>query len=359
MPGRQRVLLSEYEARRIAIVKPSALGDIVHCLPVLSALRRRFPSAFIGWVVNAGYESLLQGHPHLDMTLPFPRSAWRHGKWQAIRAYASFARKLRAQRFDLVIDVQGLLRSGLMCALSGSARRVGLSTAREGAAWTYTDVVRVADYNALHAVDRYLLLAEALGAGDAPKEFILPVDARAESWAANILSTYPRPFMAFGVGARWLTKRWPPGHFAELARRALKQAGGTIVLIGGADERDLAADAAKGIAGPVLDLTGRTTLPQLTAILRKADVLVANDTGPLHLAVALGRPVVAPYTCTKPSLCGPYGRPDQAAETTVWCRGSYLRNCDRLECMNELTPDRLWPILQGILARWQSSSRVA
>ncbi len=113
------------------------------------------------------------------------------------------------------------------------------------------------------------------------------------------------------------------------------------------------------LAGPALDLSGLTTLPQLSAVLARADVMVANDTGPLHLAAALGRPVVAPYTCTKVRLTGPYQSPATAVESRVWCQGSYLKRCPRLECMPELTPDRLWPVLREVLQSWESRSQCA
>jgi heptosyltransferase I len=358
MPSRPRTPLAEYPARRIALLKPSALGDIVHSLPVLTALRRRYPEGHITWVVNRGYEPLLRGHPDLDETLPFDRGAARSGPILGALYFARFLSRLRARRFDLVIDLQGLFRSGLMTLASGAERRVGLSSAREGAAWFYTDVVPVPDYNALHAVERYGLLAEALGAAG-PVRFRLPLSEPARDWAAALMRDCPRPWLVFGVGSRWLTKRWPPSHFAELARRAQTHFGGTVLFIGGGDERDLSRQTAARLTGPVCDLTGATTLPQLTALLHVADAVVANDTGPLHLAAALGRPVVAPYTCTQVRLTGPYGASHQAVETEVWCRGSLRKRCDRLECMAELTPDRLWPILHGILTTWEDSSRCA
>src|SRR5262245_27186288 len=155
--------LREIDPRRIALIKPSALGDIVHALPVLTALRRRFPDAHLTWVVNRAYEPLLLGHRDLDATLPFDRAAAR-GSWlRAVRAYGSFFRQLREAKFDLVLDLQGLFRSGLMARATGAARRVGLSGAREGAWWFYTDAVPVAGRKALHAVDRYWQVALALG----------------------------------------------------------------------------------------------------------------------------------------------------------------------------------------------------
>src|SRR5205823_11574909 len=127
MPARGRTPLCDYPAQRIALIKPSALGDIVHALPVLTALRRRYSAAHISWVVNRGYEPLLRGHPDLDATLPFDRGASRTGLVQGVLNYSRFLRRFRGLRFDLVIDLQGLLRSGLMAAASGAPRRVGLS----------------------------------------------------------------------------------------------------------------------------------------------------------------------------------------------------------------------------------------
>jgi lipopolysaccharide heptosyltransferase I len=359
MPAAKHIPLRDYAARRIALIKPSALGDIVHSLPVLTALRRRFPGAHIAWVVNRGYEPLLLGHPDLDATLPFDRSASRGGWWQGLRNYSGFLKKFRRQRFDLVVDLQGLLRSALMTGASGAQRRVGLSTAREGATWFYSDVVPVADFHAVHAVDRYWLVAEALGAGDGPKCFRVPVPDQARTWAAEALDGCPRPWLVVGAGSRWITKRWPPDHFAVLARRAQQHFDGSVIFVGGHDEAHLSNAVAVQLEGPWRDLTGKTTLPQLAAVLAEADVMLANDTGPLHLAAALGRPVVAPYTCTRVRLNGPYGAESNAVETQVWCKGSYLKRCPRLECMSDLIPGRLWPILQEILQAWESKRRSA
>jgi lipopolysaccharide heptosyltransferase I len=353
------VPLHEYPARRIAVIKPSALGDIVHSLPVLTAVRRRYPEAYIAWVVNRGYESLLRGHPDLDATLPFDRATSRTSLVDAWFNYLRFLRRLRGLHFDLVIDLQGLLRTGLMIWASVAPRRVGLSTAREGATRFYTDVVPVADFSAIHAVDRYWLVAEALGAGDGPKTFRVPITAADRQWAAAQLEGCPRPWLVLGVGSRWTTKRWPPEFFATLAQQAHSHFGGTFIFVGGLEEAPLAQATALRLRGPKRDLTGATSLPQLGAVLEQADVMVANDTGPLHLAAALGRPVVAPYTCTRLLLNGPYGAFADSVESRVWCQGSYLKRCDRLECMAELTPDRLWPPLKGILLQWESNRRRA
>jgi heptosyltransferase-1 len=355
MLGSCRVPLREFEAHRIALIKPSALGDIIHSLPVLTALRQRYPQAHISWVVNRAYEPLLQGHPDLSETLSFDRGLVRTGLLPAGLTYARFLTGMRRRQFDLVIDLQGLLRSGLMTAATRATRRVGFDSAREGARWFYTDVIAGADRNRVHAVDRYWLVAEAFGVGDGPKRFRLPESKAALDWAEAALRGCARPWLFLAVGSRWVTKRWPPAHFAALARRAQSAFGGTAVFVGAGDETELARAAAALLAGPSRDLTGQTSLPQLAALLARADVMLANDTGPLHLAAALGRPVVAPYTCTSVRLTGPYGAAAGAVETRIWCQGRYLKRCPRLECMAELTPERLWPPLERVLQQWEST----
>src|SRR5579859_670035 len=183
--------LQYIHANRIALLKPSALGDIVHSLPVLSALRSRFPQAHITWVVNHSYAALLEGHPDLNEVLSFNR---RGGIW----AVARLGRELFRRRFDLVIDLQGLLRTGLMAAATLASRRMGLADAREGARAVYTDTIPID--RSTHAVDRYWRIAEALGAGDLPKRFVVPISEDATDWALASLAGFQRPWLVLGVG---------------------------------------------------------------------------------------------------------------------------------------------------------------
>jgi heptosyltransferase-1 len=338
--------------KRIAIVKPSALGDIAHSLPVLSALRQRFLDTHISWIVNRGYAPILEQHPDLNEIVAFDRASMRKGWIQGGWAFARFLKHLRSQQFDMVIDLQGLLRTGLMTRATGAPVRIGLASAREGSRFCYTHCVD--DQTGVrHAVERYWRVIEALGDAPLVKTFHVPVQAEARTWARELLRQYPRPWLAVGVGSRWLTKRWPPEHFAALIRRAQEHSGGAAIFVGTPEETSLAEQAAALVAGPTCQLTGKTTLPQLVAVLNEADAMIANDTGPLHLAVALGRPVVAPYTCTLIEKTGPYGQDNRAVATSIWCRGSYLKTCPRMECMAELTPARLWPALEMILRTWQ------
>ncbi len=354
-----KVPLQNISPNRIALIKPSALGDIVHSLPVLTALRQKYPSAHITWIINKNYEALLEDHPHLDATLPFDRSAFHSGWGKAIRTYSTFIRQSRSAQFDFVIDLQGLFRSGMMGWLRGATRRVGLETARECSSWFYTDVVSADNIRTLHAVDRYWEVVKALGADDVPLEFHLPILPETDQWVQRLFAEYPMPWIGLGVGARWYTKRWLPQHFAALAKQAQESFGGTIFFVGRPDEQPLAMAVSDNLPGPVCNLIGQTTLPELVAVLNRMDVYVANDSGPLHLAAALGRPVIAPYTCTSVRLHGPYRSMGTAVESTVWCRGSYLRHCNRLECMQELTPERLWTPLEEVLQQWQQKKQFA
>jgi lipopolysaccharide heptosyltransferase I len=351
--------LERVEARRIALIKPSALGDIVHALPVLSALRVRFPSASITWVVNSSYEPLLAGHPDLTDTLAFDRGAFKHGVCRAVASALAFAGELRRRRFDLVIDMQGLFRSGLMAWASGAPQRVGFSSAREGARYAYTHRVKSPGRLGAHAVDRMWRVAEEFGVGHLPKVFRVPLRADEVEAARRELAALPRPWLAVAVGAKWVTKRWPVGHFAELLGRAQSHFGGSCLFVGTADDTALSQQVVAKLRGPSLDLTGKTTLPRLAAVLALSDVMVGNDTGPLHLAAALGRPCVAPYTCTRVALHGPYGAQSGGIETRVTCAGSYLKTCGKMICMPELTPNRLWPKLAETLDTWQRDSRSA
>jgi ADP-heptose:LPS heptosyltransferase len=247
-----------------------------------------------------------------------------------------------------------------MCAATGAPRKIGFANAREGAVHFYTDRIAVPDASRIHAVDRYWRVAEALGAGGRPKRFIVPLQPAELATVDRELVPFPRPWLAFGVGSRWVTKCWPPAHFADLANRAQTAFGGTVLFVGTADDTAASLAVARGLRGPSRDLTGKTSLPRLAAVLARADAVVANDTGPLHLAAALGRPCVAPYTCTKAVLHGPYGAAGGGVETTVACGGSYLKRCPRgMVCMADLTPDKLWEPLAGVLSAWADRCRSA
>ncbi|MDR3638362.1 MAG: glycosyltransferase family 9 protein [Isosphaeraceae bacterium] len=336
--------------QRVCLIKPSALGDVVHTLPALSALRELWPKATISWVVNGSLRGLLDGHPDLDEVIPYER------RGAGFVGLARFLSGLRGRRFDLTIDLQGLLRSGIMTAATGAPIRLGAKDAREGASLAYSHVYDAARSN-VHAVDRYLHAASLFGADVSRPRFVVATDEADREWARETLAHVPRPRLILNTGAQWLTKRWPPGHFAEVARRAVSERGAGLIAVGAPGDRPLVDALREGLAPiPLLDLCGRTTLRQLAALAAESDLFVSNDTGPLHLAVAAGARVVGIYTCTSPRLTGPYGPRAVTVQSCVWCAPSYVRTCQRLDCMNELGPDRVWP---AVLAQLDSGRALA
>ncbi len=336
--------LTQLDARRICVIKPSALGDIVQTLPLLPVLRARFPRAKISWVVNRELSDLLAEHPHIETLLPFER----RGSWQSWRKLLG---DLRRSRFDLVFDLQGLLRSAVMTLATRAPLRVGLETAREGAHlachYHLPDTGRQ-----VPAHQRYWRLAEILGLGDLHPEPQIAIRPEHTAWANGHLHGLERPLMAIHPGAGWRTKQWPVEKFASVAAKASRRYGFSIVLVGSPGERLLAAQIEHLVhrfspAAHVVNLSGETSLRQLAAVLKQVDVLLTNDSGPMHLAAGLGTSVVGVFTCTSALRSGPPGRQHELVSTQVSCAASYRKKCPlqgqkHMACMDELSIERVW-----------------
>ncbi len=325
--------------RRILIIKPSSLGDIVHALPTLSALRARFPKASISWLVKREWADLLHRVERLDRVWPV-----RPGLY----GWLAEVRALRAARFDLVVDLQGLFRSGIMAWLAGSPVRVGLANAREGSPWLYTHRVGMPDAD-MHAIDRYLLVARALGATVPAK----PVYALRSSIAdhdrvARLRQTKglsgDRPWIAMAVSARWPTKRWPAASFAETADRVQQERLGRVALIGGPDDRAVADEVMRAMKTDAADLVGACGGGLLPALLQTAALLVSNDSGPMHVAAAVGTPVVALFGPTSPLRTGPYGQRHLVLRNPVPCSPCFSKRCRNatfLDCLKGISPNEV------------------
>ena len=351
MNASQVAWLRSLQPKSVCLIKPSSLGDVVHAFPLLANLRRHWPAAKISWVVNRNLRSLLDGHPDLDEVIPFDRGKIKL-RPRALGLMGHFLLDLRSRRFDLAIDLQGLFRSGVMTFATGAPVRVGLASAREGAGVFYTQSIETGLAES-HAVDRLLKVGEAFGADVTAPRASVAFSEHDLRWARTELDRLPRPWIAINVGARWLTKRWPPESFAEVARRAQGQLGAGLIFVGAPEDRPLVAQLVAAMGGQAvaaIDICGRTTLPELAALSSQVDLFLSNDTGPLHLAAAAGAPSVGIYTCTSPARTGPYGPRSVAVRSCVWCAPSYRKTCDRLECMSELSPDRVWSVVKAHLA---------
>jgi heptosyltransferase-1 len=336
--------------RRILIIKPSAIGDVVHTLPILNLLKLRWPEAKVSWLVTPGCAPLLNGQPQLEEVIQFNRNRFGHA-WRSLTASSAFGRMiaaLRRRRFDWVLDFQGLFRSGWITWLTGAETRVGFDDAREGAPAFYTHSVSSGGWWHQHAIGRYLSMAEALGCDREPIEFHFAVDPADRATAAELVPPATR-FAVLIPGSLWPTKRWPPEKFGRLAGALHERFGLETVLLGGAADTESAA----AIPGR-FNLAGRTTLRQTIALLERADLVVANDSGPMHIASALGRPLVAIYGPTNPILTGPYGRLDSVIRLDLPCSPCYGRSCGHHSCMQWLDVQAVLDLAESQMNRFQS-----
>lgn len=350
--------------QRILIIKPSSLGDVVHALPVLAGLRRAHPRAHISWLIGTAFADLLAGHPLIDELILFDRA--RFGRmWfspGAAGAFVAFVRSIRARRFDLVVDLQGLFRSGFLAYASGARRRIGFADARELAAVFYTDRVRCG--GEVHAVERNLRVAAALGLPAEP-EFPLAVEPQALARAREKVGPAcdERARVALVVGARWPTKVWPAERMGELVA-ALSRAGRRrVVMLGAAADRAMTdailrrGEQLGAEPGDVNDLVGRTTLRELAAVLSLADVVVCQDSGPMHLAAALGRPIVALFGPTDERRTGPYSAGARVVRVELDCAPCRRRRCRfartdprHHRCMGDISAERVVQEVAAALA---------
>ncbi|MBX6425207.1 MAG: lipopolysaccharide heptosyltransferase II [Variibacter sp.] len=370
--------------RRILLIKLSALGDVIHTIPVLNQLRRRYPDAEIHWLTKPAMAELIGHHPALDRVILFHDEEWRR-PWRtgakALRTLWTLVRALRGGRYDLVIDLHGQIRSAACTLLTGAPVRIGFDRpreevrkasarklpanayrhawagAREGSWLAYTHPIRLATLDT-HAVDRYLRVGLLLGFEPAPADFSFPIPEAAERRAGALLAEHgigaapESRFVLLAPGSAWETKRWTAEGFAAVARHVLDR-GLPVVLIGSGKDR-LACRAVAERAPGVADLCGRTALTELAAIVRRAAVVVTNDSGPMHLAAALGRPTVSMFGPTDPLWIGPYGQPDAVISAELSCAPCYLRQLRRCPhghaCMYGLAPEEVIARIERALA---------
>jgi lipopolysaccharide heptosyltransferase I len=310
----------------IALVKLSSIGDVVHALPVAAALHAALPQARLTWIVERREAAVLRGNPALSEVVPVDTRGWRRARTplaiaETTGALVALGRHLRGVRFDVAIDLQGLTKSGVITAATGAPLRIGFAAAhcREGLNVLFTNQRVAPPPAARHVVDRYLALVAPLGARAHAVEFALPTDAAAETRLDEFLmgaGLKPRDrLVVLNPGAGRPDKRWPIERFRALARRLADEAGASVLVIWGPNElADARAIVGTATPGGVV-LAPPTDLDELLAVLRRASVIVAADTGPLHLAAALGTRCVGLYGPTAAERNGPYGRGHRALQS--------------------------------------------
>jgi lipopolysaccharide heptosyltransferase I len=372
---------------RVLLIKPSALGDVVHTLPVLIKLRARYPSARIDWLITPDNAEIVRHHPALSAVVLFDRRAYsRSGtSWAATASLLKSVRDIWKSRYDLVIDLHGQFRSALLTLATGAQVRIGFDRplsiarraefdhasegtlrgwagAREGAWVAYSHRIPIPTLD-IHAVDRYLWLSPILGLDDRPPDlhvYLAPdTDVRVDALLGRC-DAEALPIAVVAPGTTWETKHWHVRRFAEVACQ-LQRRGLKVVLVGSARDAPRCLSISE-MCPSVLNVCGKTGPGELAGIIRRAALCVSNDSGAMHLAVALGTPVVSVFGPTSPVRVGPYGRLDSVVRTPLPCAPCHLRklrHCPHQHaCMEQVSAEMVLARVEAMLVQSTGSSTI-
>lgn len=344
-------------AQSILIVKLSSLGDVIHTLPAAQALRRQFPDAHLAWAVERAHAGVLRGLPVVDELIEWDRGT--------LRGLFDFVRRLRARRWDIAIDFQGLFRSALVTRLSGAPRRIGYAPSRELAHLACNERVP-APTKTLHAVEKSLRLAEATGASIAgftratPSLFPLPITLRerlaVDGWLnAHHFDPRHERLVVLNPHCRKEANIWPVERFAALAGRLLDESPNVrIALCGGQASKSLCDTIAAAAPERILRADGMFSLLGSAELIRRAAVFVTGDTGPMHIAAAVGTPIVALFGPADPVKTGPYTDRAVVLNKKLPCGPCFARKCplghDPPKCMTDIEVDEVLAAVRAELA---------
>ncbi len=342
---------------RILIVKLSAIGDVVHSLPVLSALRRMYPDAEIDWIVEEAASGLVLGHPDLNRVYVSRRKSWlkrlKRGQARPLHEWMALIHEVRSKPYDLVIDLQNLAKSSFWVALARGERKLGFWGTAEYAYVPLTEKVGPEDFR-LHAVDRYLTFIQYLGGDPSRAEFSLPITQahlrRAEALLESSVRKKGRPWVAVHSVALWDTKMWRQDRFREVARRLQSELDLNVVFTGGAADRSYVEEIVAGLNPRPLNACGETGLLELAALFKLCAVAITTDTGPMHMAAAVGTPVVALFGPTDPFRTGPYGPNHRVIRSGAVCGPCLKKSCSTTICMRDITSEMALEAVRAKLA---------
>lgn len=338
--------------KNILIVKLSAIGDVIHTLPALNAIRQHYPNARITWLIEEAAADLIQGHQALDRILVSKRKRWIQGlsgpsRYQYIKEIFTFLKAVRDTRYDLVLDFQASLKGGGLIALARSSRKVGFGKGLEHQEHSYlflNEKVPAVDME-IHALTRGLMLLEQVGIPVTRIAYNLPVsnqdrDDINQMLAAAGVDRRAR-LVAINPVAQWETKLWDNAKFAALADLLIERYAVPVVFSGGPADRPVIAAITAKMQHKALNFTGKTSLMGLAALYERATFLVSTDTGPMHLGAAVGIPVVALFGPTAPWRTGPFGEGHRVVRTDSSCAPCFQRRCETAHCMAGISVARV------------------
>jgi lipopolysaccharide heptosyltransferase I len=335
---------------KILVIKPSSLGDVIHALPFLNAVKEHFPDSEIDWVISKNLQGILEGHPMIHELLILNKDEWKSIRNipRTAAEISALTRRLKSKHYDLVVDLQGLLRSGLIAFSTPTTLKVGFKEAREGSSFFYDKKVSV--NGTFHAVDKCLEAAKAIGAAVTKAEFPIHVGRDARKKVRKLLGEV-KNYIVVIPSARWITKRWPAENFAALISKISMP----CVIAGSKADRELSQRIVAMSSGDtVIDLCGRTDLKELTALIEGARAVVTNDSGPMHIAAALDKPTIAIFGPTDPVKTGPYGwqknRKLKVIKADVPCAPCRRKKgCTEFICMNRINAGEVYEALKEYL----------
>ncbi len=324
---------------KILLIKLSSLGDIIHTLPALSLLREAFPNARIDWVTEELPATLLSGHPYIDKVFVYKRYVWpdylKTGKWfKLLNETRAFFKDIK-NGYDIILDFQGLLKSGIITALTKGKRKIGF----EGKEFNYLFLKEKVstNYND-HAILRYLKLVEHLGIPIRHIDFPLSYNHR--KW------DFPKPFVAINPLARWQSKLWFREKWVALAK-ALNKLGYKVVFTGNINDSIYISDVCKNIPDAV-NLSGRTPLKELASLYKQANLVISVDTGTMHLAAAVGTPVIALFGPTAPWRTGPFGKQHKVIYHGLFCQPCFKKKCPTRLCLKTIKVEEVMAAVEEI-----------
>ncbi|AEH45178.1 lipopolysaccharide heptosyltransferase I [Thermodesulfatator indicus DSM 15286] len=330
---------------KILIVKLSSLGDIVHALPVLSALKKN--GAEVDWIVEEEFSRLLEGHPYIDRLLVWPRKRilreLRQKNFANLYLWKNLIKELRTKHYDVVIDLQGLLKSGIIVGLARGRCKLGFANHREGSPFFYNFKLPPYDPDE-HAIWRYLKVLKYMGQPIEKIEFSFPPLPPLKPLREKF--NLPTNYVVFIPCTRWSTKYWTKRGWVKLSE-TFESHGLLPVFVGSKNDQDYVNSLINGSHG--VSLCGKTDLQELASVLAGAKLVVSVDTGPLHLAAALKTPVIALFGPTAPWRTGPLGDKHQVLYKKLNCSPCFLKECENKTCMKNITPEEVWTAAQKII----------
>ena len=337
----------------ILIVKLSAIGDIIHTLPALNAVRKQYPDAHITWLVEEAAYGVIKGHKALDRIIVSKRKTWLKGLAgrscvKNLREVCSFIKELRDTRYDLILDFQALLKSGILIGLAKGKRKIGFDKGMQHQEHSYiflNERVPPVDME-IHALIRGMMLLKAIGIRSYDVEYNIYISDQKRNAADDLLMhcgiKAPKLLVAINPMAKWETKLWDNLKFSNLADRLIKQADADVIFTGSREDSDAIEDIISKMKGKAANLAGRTDLKTLAALYEKVSIAVSTDTGPMHLAAAVGTPVVALFGPTAPWRTGPFGPGHTIIRADLECSPCFKRQCKTIDCMKQISVDQVF-----------------